>query len=59
MVENYLENSDLDSYELAQLLSETELLEDDFIIYQADYKEELLESYLMDEDLESLIENIQ
>ena len=57
MVENYLQNSDLDSYELAQLLSDAELLEDDFIISETDYSEDNIEAYLLDNsDIEELLQ---
>ena len=57
MVENYLENRDLDSYELAQLLSDEDLLEDDFTIATTPYKEDNLESYLIENtDIESYLE---
>lgn len=57
MVETYFQNSDLDSYELAQLLSDAEMLEEDFIITETNYSEENLESYLLENaDLEQFIE---
>ncbi|WP_299129086.1 hypothetical protein [uncultured Winogradskyella sp.] len=57
MVENYLENSDLDSYELAELLSDVDLLEEDFIITETQYKEDSLEDYLLkNTDLESFLD---
>jgi hypothetical protein len=57
MVENYLENRDLDSYELAQLLSDEDLLEDDFTIAATPYEEDNLESYLLDNvDIETYLE---
>ena len=57
MVETYFENSDLDSYELAQLLSEEDLLEDDFTIIKTPYQEEDLENYLLDNtDIETYLE---
>ncbi|OZV68104.1 hypothetical protein [Winogradskyella aurantia] len=56
MVETYLENSDLDSYELAELLSDADLLEEDFIITETDYNEGYLENYLIENvDLESIL----
>ena len=56
MVETYLENSNLDSYELAELLSDADLLEEDFIITETDYNEGYLESYLIENvDLESIL----
>lgn len=57
MVESYLETRDLDSYELAELLTEAELLEEDFSVIETSYNEDLLESYLLDNaDIESIIE---
>lgn len=57
MVENYLGNRDLNSYELAELLSDSDLLEDDFIITKTTYQEDNLESYLLENsDIESILE---
>lgn len=57
MVEVYLENRDLNSYELAQLLSDVDLLEDDFTIVKTPYEEDNLESYLLEySDIESILE---
>lgn len=57
MVETYLEISDLDSYELAQLLSENDFLEDDFTLTETTYNEDNLETYLLDySDIETIIE---
>ena len=57
IVETYLEESDLDSYEIAQLLSDVDLLEDDFIITETMYEEDNLEDYLLDNvDLETYLE---
>lgn len=57
MVETYLENRGLNSYELAQLLSDVDLLEDDFTIIKTTYEEDHLESYLLEHsDIESIIE---
>lgn len=57
MVENYFQDSDLDSYELAQLLSDAELLEDDFVITETEYNEDNLEAYLLDNtDIEQLLQ---
>ena len=57
MVEAYLENRDLNSYEIAQLLSDTDLLEDDFTIINTPYEEDNLESYLLDNsDIENILE---
>ncbi|SDS64982.1 hypothetical protein SAMN04515667_2655 [Formosa sp. Hel1_31_208] len=57
MVENYLETRDLDSYELAQLLSDADLLEDGFTIIETSYNEDNLESYLLENaDIQSILE---
>ncbi len=57
MVETYLENQDLDSYELAQLLSDADVLEENFTITETNYTEENLESYLLDNvDIETMLE---
>jgi len=57
MVESYFQDSDLDSYELAQLLSDAELLEEDFIITETEYNEDNLEAYLLDNtDIEQLLQ---
>lgn len=57
MVETYFEESDLDSYEIAQLLSDEDLLEDDFTIIKTPYEEDNLESYLLENtDIESYLE---
>ena len=57
MVETYLETRDLDSYELAELLTEAEILDEDFSVIETSYNEDLLESYLLDNaDIESIIE---
>lgn len=57
MVEAHFETQDLDSYELAQLLVDAELLDDNFTITNNDYNETNLETYLLDNaDLEAFIE---
>jgi len=57
IVESYLENRDLDSYEIAQLLSDTDLLEDDFTIIETPYNEDNLEYYLLENtDIETILE---
>ncbi|MBT8324176.1 MAG: hypothetical protein KJO96_02665 [Winogradskyella sp.] len=57
MVENYLVQQDLSSYELAELLADANLLSDDFTIVETNYNEEQLETYLMDNvDIEEIIE---
>ena len=57
MVETYFQESDLNSYELAELLSEANILEDDFVISETQYDEENLESYLLEQtDIEQLLQ---
>lgn len=57
MVETYFQNSDLNSYEIAELLTEAEFLEDDFDLLESEFNEDNLESYLLENaDLESIIE---
>ncbi|RNC86965.1 MAG: hypothetical protein ED556_05955 [Winogradskyella sp.] len=57
MVETYLESRDLDSYELAELLADADMLEEEFTITETEYSEENLEEYLLNEvDLESILE---
>ena len=57
MVETYLEDRDLSSYELAELLSDSNLLEDDFIITETSFEEDNLESYLLENsEIELIIE---
>ena len=57
MVEAYFEDRDLGSYELAQLLSEADLLEEDFTIIDTPYDEDNLELYLLENsDVEMIIE---
>ncbi|WP_299526804.1 hypothetical protein [Winogradskyella sp.] len=57
MVETYFQESDLDSYELAELLVDAEILEEDFILVEPEYNEENLESYLLENtDIESVLQ---
>ncbi len=57
MVETYFQESDLDSYELAELLSEAELLEENFVITETEFNEDNLESYLLENsDIEQLLQ---
>ena len=57
MVEAYFENRDLDTYELAELLSNVDLLEEDFTITETQYSEDHLETYLLEHtDIESILE---
>ncbi len=57
IVETYLEERNLDSYELAQLLSDVDLLEEDFTIIDTPFEEDKLESYLLDNaDIQTILE---
>lgn len=57
VVETYLENRDLSSYELAELLSDNDLLDEDFTIIKTPYEEDNLESYLLEHsDIETILE---
>jgi hypothetical protein len=57
MVETYFENSDLDSYELAELLVNADILEKDFTLVETEYNEENLESYLLENtDIETILQ---
>lgn len=56
MVESYLEEKDLDSYELAELLIESELLELDDLTLEPEYDDQDIETYLLNHaDLEQII----
>jgi len=56
MVELYFEDKDIDSYELAELLVETELLSVDDLIIEPEYDDDELETYLLENaDLEQII----
>ena len=57
VVEAYLENRDLSSYELAELLSDSDLLDENFTIITTPYEEDNLESYLLEHsDIETILE---
>ena len=57
MVEDYFAESSLDSYELAELLSDANILEDDFTITEINNTEENLEDYLLENaNIEAIIE---
>lgn len=57
MVETYFENSDFNTYELAELLSDANLLEDDFTITETNYNEGNLEDYLLENsDIEFILD---
>ena len=55
MVEVYLGDRDLSSYELAELLLDSDLLEDDFVITETSFEEDNLESYLLENSEINLI----
>lgn len=57
MVETYFQESNLDSYELAELLMDAEILEEDFTVTETEFDEENLESYLLENtDIESILQ---
>lgn len=57
MVEDYFAESSLDSYELAELLSDANILEDDFTITEINNSEKILEDYLLENaDIEAILE---
>ncbi|WP_422108003.1 hypothetical protein [Winogradskyella sp.] len=57
MVETYFEDSNLDSYELAELLVDADILEEDFTITEPEFDEDDLESYLLENsDIESILQ---
>ncbi|APY09352.1 hypothetical protein BWZ20_14020 [Winogradskyella sp. J14-2] len=57
MVETYLKNRNLDSYELAELLINADILEEDFTLVETEYNEENLESYLLENtDIETILQ---
>ncbi|MDT0557310.1 hypothetical protein RM697_01540 [Ichthyenterobacterium sp. W332] len=57
MVELYLEEQDLGTYELASLLNEVQLLDEDFSIIEEQINESDLESYLLDNvNIQDIIE---
>ncbi len=57
VVEAYLEEQNLDTYDIASLLTEEDLSEDDFGIINDNFSEESLEDYLIDNaNLEDIIE---
>ena len=56
MVESYFEHKRLDSYELAELLVESDLVELDDLLIETEYDDDALEAYLLDNaDLEQII----
>lgn len=57
IVVEYFADSDLDSYDLAELLVSAEIIDEDFSLEKTNYSEENLENYLLDNvDIESIIE---
>ncbi|MBT8244586.1 MAG: hypothetical protein HKP48_07355 [Winogradskyella sp.] len=57
LVQNYLIETELNSYELAKLLVDANILEENFTIIETNYKEENLEDYLLENsDIESILE---
>ncbi|TCK68909.1 hypothetical protein DFQ05_0419 [Winogradskyella wandonensis] len=57
MVENYFLNSDLDTYELAELLEDADILEENFTITETNFNQDNLEEYLLENaDIEAIIE---
>ena len=57
MVETYFETQDINSYELAELLVDAELIDDNFTITDNTYDETNLETYLLDNaDIDVFIE---
>jgi hypothetical protein len=57
MVEAYFEDSDLDSYELAELLVDANMLEEDFTLTETEFSEDNLESYLLENtDIETILQ---
>jgi len=57
MVETYFTDADLDTYELAELLSDADLLDENFTITETNYNEDSLEEYLLEHsDIESILE---
>ncbi|MBT8304439.1 MAG: hypothetical protein KJP09_08210 [Bacteroidia bacterium] len=57
LVESYLEQQDIDTYDLASLLSEEDLTDESLGIINDDFSEESLEDYLIDNaNIEDIIE---
>ncbi len=57
VVESYLEDQDLDTYDIASLLTTEDLEEEDFGVINDSFSEESLEDYLIDNaNLEDIIE---
>lgn len=58
MVETYLEEQDLDSYELAELLAEADLLDEDFTVFDEENLDDSeIEAYLLENiNIEDIIE---
>ncbi|MBO3116050.1 hypothetical protein J4050_04785 [Winogradskyella sp. DF17] len=57
MVETYFQDSNLNSYEIAELLTEADFLQEDFNLLETEYNEDNLENYLLENaDLQSILE---
>ena len=57
MAQIYFEERGISSYDLVQLISDTNLTEEDFSIVDTPYQEENLESYLLENsDIESILD---
>jgi hypothetical protein len=57
VVETYFENQYFNSYELAQLLSDTDFLGDNFTIIETVYNKDTLETYLLENaDIEFILD---
>ncbi|WP_411767052.1 hypothetical protein [Winogradskyella sp. A3E31] len=57
LVESYFESQDLDTYELAQLLSDADFISEDLNLIETSFEEENIETYLLENsDIEYIIE---
>ena len=56
LVQTYFDNSEMNAYELGELLLESEFLEEDFSIIETNFEEDQLEDYLLENsDIENMI----
>ena len=56
LVQTYFDDSDMNAYELAELLDDSDFLEEDFSIVETDFEEDNLEEYLLENsDIENII----
>ena len=56
LVQTYFDDSEINAYELAELLDESDFLEEDFSIIDTDFEEDNLEEYLLENsDIENII----